>query len=74
MSSSSLGHAFAVFGGAVGLVLIVASFALGIRDFRGLATGCTRCMVVIACAAVAIVVGVWLVRGAMRAMRADEPR
>ena len=65
-------HALAVFGGAIGLVLIVAALALGIRDVSGIASGCTRCAIVVACAVAAIVIGLWLVRGAMRAMRSDE--
>ncbi|HEX6533030.1 MAG TPA: hypothetical protein VF041_00450 [Gemmatimonadaceae bacterium] len=68
----ALRHALAVFGGALGLVLIVAAVALGIRDFPAIGSGCARCAIVVACAVAAVVIGVLLVRGAVRAMRADE--
>lgn len=72
MRDAALAHALAVFGGAIGLVLIVGAVALGIRDAAGVRAGCHQCVAVMAGAVVAIAVGVWLVRGAVRAMRADE--
>jgi hypothetical protein len=69
---AALAHALAVFGGAIGLVLIVGAVAFGIRNAAGVRGGCDRCVLVIACAAAAFLVGAWLVRGAVRAMREDE--
>ncbi len=60
-------HALRVFGGALGMVLIVAGVCIMVAQIGG--DGCTKCRVNAGIAGVAVIVGIVLVRGAWRAMR-----
>ncbi|HKV50954.1 MAG TPA: hypothetical protein VJO52_07100 [Gemmatimonadaceae bacterium] len=60
-------HALRVFGGALGMVLIVAGICIAVAQVGG--DGCARCHRNAVLAGVAVVVGIILVRGAWRAMR-----
>ncbi|MGH7649891.1 MAG: hypothetical protein ACREND_17400 [Gemmatimonadaceae bacterium] len=60
-------HAFRVFGGALGTVLIVAGVCVVAAQIGG--DGCSRCRATAIIAVVAMLVGIVLVRGAWRAMR-----
>jgi len=61
-------HALRVFGGAVGMVLIVAGICVLAAQIGG-GNGCTRCRTTALIAVAAVIVGGILVRGAWRAMR-----
>jgi hypothetical protein len=60
-------HALRVFGGALGMVLVVAGLCIAVAQLGG--DGCSRCRVNAIIAGVAVIVGIVLVRGAWRAMR-----
>jgi len=64
-------HALRVFGGALGMVLVVAGICIFAAQIGG--DGCSRCRATAIGAAVAVVIGFVLVRGAWRAMR-TSPR
>lgn len=61
-------HALRVFGGALGMVLVVAGICILVAQIGGGAR-CTRCRTIAILAAVAVIVGGILVRSAWRAMR-----
>ncbi|HEX5179908.1 MAG TPA: hypothetical protein VFW04_11290 [Gemmatimonadaceae bacterium] len=61
-------HALRVFGGALGMVLIVAGICILVAQIGG--GTCTRCRMTAIIAAAAVIVGGFLVRSAWRAMRA----
>lgn len=71
MISPETSHAARVAGGAFGAVLLVISAAVGIGAIERASHGCGACWATVAGAAAAGAVGVWLILGAMRAMRAD---
>jgi hypothetical protein len=60
-------HALRVFGGALGMVLIVAGLCIMVAQLGG--DGCSRCRINAVIAGVAVIVGIILVRGGWRAMR-----
>lgn len=68
---SALAHALRVLGGAVGMVLVVVGTSLIVADAGDALAGCTRCGAVTAGGVAALLMGVWLVRSAWRAMRTD---
>lgn len=62
-----MAHALRVFGGALGMVLIVAGICIMVAQIGG--DGCARCRINAILAGVAVIVGIVLVRSAWRAMR-----
>ena len=60
-------HALRVFGGALGMVLIVAGICVMVAQIGG--DGCARCRAIAIIAGVAVIAGIVLVRSAWRAMR-----
>lgn len=69
---SPTAHAAWVAGGAFGAVLLVASAAVGLAAGEDASKGCSACWFTVAGACVVALVGIWLIRGAMRAMRASR--
>jgi len=62
-------HALRVFGGALGMVLLVAGICILVAQIGGGGAPCPRCRITAVIAAAAVIVGALLVRSAWRAMR-----
>lgn len=66
-------HALRVFGGALGMALIVTGLLVVAAQWDGAFGGCGRCRAIGLGAIIALVLGVLLVRGAWRAMQIRPP-
>jgi len=66
-------HALRVFGGALGMVLLVAGICILVAQV-GASDGCARCRSIAIVAGAAVLVGAVLVRSGWRAMRTRPGR